>query len=63
MATKYTVLNPRGIPVGFRILRIGGRTWDEGDEFVSPRGFSADEVADLERRGFLAEKKEMKTDG
>lgn len=53
MAT-YRVLNPRGIPKGRHILRVGDKRWYEGDEFDPPRGI------DLERfivGGFITDGK------
>ncbi len=32
----YVVANPRGIPKGVRILRIGNKEWFEGDVYDGP---------------------------
>lgn len=57
MPTKpktFTVLNPRGIQNGIRILRYYDQEWFEGDDFVKPPRMTE---AQLEAwAGFLKEK-------
>lgn len=48
---RYVVLNPRGIPAGSYIVRVGDRRWYEGDTYDGP----VDHVANLVERGFLRE--------
>lgn len=33
---RYVVANPRGIPAGRHILRVGERRWYEGDVYDGP---------------------------
>jgi len=57
---KYTVLNPRGIPAGKHIIRVGERRYMEGEMFEPPSGC---DIERLLRDGFLeraAEKKAVK---
>ena len=51
-AGAYTVLNPRGIPKGRHILRVGEERWYEGDRFDPPKGC---DVKRLLRDGFIGE--------
>ncbi len=53
--TRYTVLNPRGIPSHVHIIRVDERKWNEGDTFVQPKGLSSEEVDGLVAGGFLEE--------
>lgn len=35
-AVTYRVANPRGIPAGSYIIRVGDRRWFEGDAYDGP---------------------------
>ena len=49
---KYVVVNPRQVPQGVHVFRIGDRRWYEGDEYVSDG-----HLKELKRRGFVKEAK------
>lgn len=49
---RYVVANPRDIPSGIPIFRIGEREWFEGDDYV-PEGH----LKELQRREFVKEVK------
>lgn len=50
----YIVANPRGIPEGRHILRVGDQRWYEGDAFAPPKGC---DVQRLVRDGFIVKEK------
>ena len=35
-AKRYRVANPRGLPAGKWVIRVGERRWFEGDEYDGP---------------------------
>lgn len=52
-AKRYRVANPRGIPKGRHVLRVGARRWQEGNVYHGPvterllrEGFIVEEVSD-----------------
>lgn len=51
--TKYVVQNPRGIPKGIRILRVGEREWKEGETFVKPKECPTDTLKRWVEDSFL----------
>ena len=56
MATKYKVLNPRGIAKDVRIIRNdkADQDWYEGDEFIKPAAMAAEDVEWLLDQGLIA---------
>ena len=52
-ATRYRVLNPRGINPSVRILEIDGKSYFEGDEVTPPAGAPADLIEQWVTRGFI----------
>lgn len=51
----YIVRNPRGIPQGRHILRVGDERWYEGDRFDPP---AKCDIKRLLRDGFIEEVKD-----
>lgn len=60
MAIGYTVQNPREVPEGTAILSWSDGTanidWFEGEEFIKPKGMTAETAKGFIDAGFLAKK-------
>ncbi len=55
---SYTVGNPRGIPLGIHVLRIGEQVWYEGEGFDPPEDMPEARVQELVLKTFLLERVE-----
>jgi hypothetical protein len=50
---NYKVLNPRGIPEGVHVIRVGEKVWLEGAIIRAPGDITAEQAKDYVGRGLL----------